>query len=76
MGRIVHYAIDLVLISMVLAGVRRATGLQLLYSHSDLKKYIARYLSFGEMMFDKFTSVCEMSGWFGRPGISDRDLRE
>ncbi|ODQ62941.1 hypothetical protein WICANDRAFT_60986 [Wickerhamomyces anomalus NRRL Y-366-8] len=75
-GKLVHYSVDLVLISMLLASVRRNTGLVLLYQGSDLRKYISKYLAFGEQAYDYFVSFIRHSGYFGTPGIFDRDLRD
>lgn len=68
MGAVVHFAVDLVLVSMVLAGIRRSTGLELNYSKSDLRYYISKYVALGEIMFDRCVNLCEMSGWFVRRG--------
>lgn len=71
-GKLVHYGFDLVLIAMLLAAVRRNTGLELLYENSDFKKYINKYLSIGEYCYDKFVSLLKVSGYFHIPGFFDR----
>ncbi|CDR40170.1 CYFA0S04e05094g1_1 [Cyberlindnera fabianii] len=74
LGKLIHYSVDLVLISMLLASVRRTTGLHLIYQQSDLRKYISKYLAFGEQMYDRFVSLCRMSGYFATRRLFDRDL--
>ncbi|KAH3678492.1 hypothetical protein WICMUC_001509 [Wickerhamomyces mucosus] len=72
LGKLVHYSVDLVLISMLLAAIRRNTGLQLIYNNSDLKRYITQYLNFGEVAYDKFVSFLKITGYFHIPGFFDR----
>lgn len=71
-GKLIHYGFDLILISMLLAAIRRNTGLQLLYEGSDFRKYISKYLSFGEYAYDKVVSLLKISGYFHIPGFFDR----
>ncbi|CCG21197.1 hypothetical protein CORT_0A08120 [Candida orthopsilosis Co 90-125] len=67
LGKLVHYGIDLVLISIVLAGIHRNTGLQFDVSHFssvDFRRWFGNYLSFGEACYDKVVSLLRMSGYF------------
>ncbi|OMJ15168.1 hypothetical protein AYI70_g7446 [Smittium culicis] len=60
LGTLTHYAIDLVLISALLAGIRRSSGLTIKAAHSppnDPDSYLVRYLKFGEKSFDFFIGV-------------------
>ncbi|KAI5958408.1 hypothetical protein CANMA_004252 [Candida margitis] len=67
LGKLAHYGIDLVLISMILAGIHRNTGLQFDVSHFssvDFRRWFGNYLSFGESCYDKVVSLLRMSGYF------------
>ncbi|RYO90023.1 hypothetical protein DL764_008504 [Monosporascus ibericus] len=71
-GRLTHYAFDAVLISTVLAGMRRSTGLSLDTERispdkaSEVSKWVDRYLGVGEWVMDQSTAVAGASGWFRR----------
>ncbi|KAI5951392.1 hypothetical protein KGF54_004466 [Candida jiufengensis] len=67
MSRLTHYGIDLVLISIILAGIHRNTGLQFDTSHFnsiDIRRWFGNYLHFGEICYDKLVSVLKFSGYF------------
>lgn len=64
-----HYSFDALLISTVLAGVRRSTGLTLksnAIENNDARSIVARYLEVGEWMLDTGTTVLGASGYFER----------
>lgn len=71
-GRLTHYAFDAVLISTILAGMRRSTGLTLNADrisndkNSEMTKWVDRYLGVGEWVMDQSTAVAGSSGWFNR----------
>ena len=56
---------------MVLAGLRRSTGLVVAYEMSDLKNYIRRYLNWGEYLFDKLAQMAEKSYYFRKETALD-----
>ncbi|KAM0751046.1 DUF1748-domain-containing protein [Meredithblackwellia eburnea MCA 4105] len=69
LGRLVHYAADVVLVSAVLAGVKRSSGFQL--STEQLPEGAARttadtILGFGERVFDYTAAVSYTSAYFER----------
>ncbi|KAF2867992.1 hypothetical protein BDV95DRAFT_167222 [Massariosphaeria phaeospora] len=72
LGRITHYAIDAVLISAFLAGVRRSTGLtpsvqpEKFTETPGLKKWIDNYLWVGEWTMDQSVAVFSTSSYFER----------
>lgn len=62
-----HYGIDLVLVSMILAGIHRNTGLVFdtsNFSSVDFRNWFAKYLSIGEACYDRCVSVLRYSGYF------------
>lgn len=69
-GRLTHYAFDAVLISTILAGMRRTTGLTLkkdtLSEDKTIKNWLERYLGVGEWMMDQSVAIAGSSGWFER----------
>ncbi|EDK42642.1 conserved hypothetical protein [Lodderomyces elongisporus NRRL YB-4239] len=67
LGKLTHYSIDLVLISIILAGIHRNTGLQFDVSHFssiDFRRWFGNYLSFGETCYDYVVSFLKMTGYF------------
>ncbi|KAH8682711.1 hypothetical protein BX600DRAFT_506277 [Xylariales sp. PMI_506] len=82
LGRLTHYAIDAVLISTVLAGMRRSTGLTLTESrpsgspsfqttqisgdNKEVGKWVEKYLGVGEWVMDQSVAIAGSSGWFKR----------
>ncbi|OBT98551.2 hypothetical protein VE01_03634 [Pseudogymnoascus verrucosus] len=69
-GRLTHYAFDAVLISTILAGMKRSTGLTPSFNtdkitdNKDVKKWIDTYLDVGEWVMDKSVTIAAASGWF------------
>lgn len=52
---------------MLLAGIRRDTGLHLdpeQFASYDVRRYLAKYLSYGEAAYDYFVGVVKYSGYF------------
>ncbi|KAF2751756.1 DUF1748-domain-containing protein [Sporormia fimetaria CBS 119925] len=72
LGRLVHYGVDAVLLSAVLAGVRRSTGLtpsikeDTFKDQPTLQKVFENYLWVGEWTMDMGTALCSSSPWFER----------
>ncbi|GMF06650.1 unnamed protein product [[Candida] boidinii] len=68
LGKYIHYGIDFLMLSMLLAGVQKTTGLSLninsLAKADDSRSFLKKYLSFGEHLFDGFCSLCRRSGIF------------
>lgn len=62
MAALAHYAVDLVLVSMLLAALQRTSGLHVVTNNA----YVARYLQLGEFAYAKFSAWCADSGWFSR----------
>ncbi|KAI1371838.1 hypothetical protein F4677DRAFT_463727 [Hypoxylon crocopeplum] len=73
LGRLTHYAVDAVLISTILAGMRRSTGLTLNTErisvggdNKEANKWIEKYLGVGEWVMDQSVAIAGSSGWFQR----------
>lgn len=71
LGRLTHYAVDAVLISTVLAGMKRSTGLTFKTDRAsgenkDMNKWIDKYLGVGEWVMDQSVAIASSSGWFER----------
>ncbi|KAK4177789.1 hypothetical protein QBC36DRAFT_345168 [Triangularia setosa] len=72
LGRLSHYAFDAVLISTILAGMKRSTGLtfqvdQIGEQESDpFRKFMNRYLGVGEWVMDQSVAIAGSSKWFKR----------
>ncbi|KAI0002857.1 DUF1748-domain-containing protein [Xylariaceae sp. FL0662B] len=72
LGRLTHYAVDAVLISTILAGMRRSTGLSFrtervsIGDNKEANKWVEKYLSIGEWVMDQSVAVAGSSGWFQR----------
>lgn len=63
---------DLVLISVILAGVHRNTGLVFdtaNLSSADFRKWFGKYLAFGEACYDKVVSLLRLSGYFKQKNL-------
>ncbi|RLV92668.1 Nucleolar pre-ribosomal-associated protein 1 [Spathaspora sp. JA1] len=72
LGKLTHYSFDLVLISIILAGIHRNTGLQFDVSHFssvDVRRYFGKYLAFGEACYDKVVSLLKYSGYFRQSNL-------
>ncbi|GAA5860176.1 hypothetical protein JCM1840_002802 [Sporobolomyces johnsonii] len=69
LGRLVHYTVDIVLVSTVLAGMKAQTGFQI--STAPLPEGAARQtadtiLSLGERVFNMAAGMSYTSGYFER----------
>lgn len=68
-GKLIHLGVDAVLVSALLAGVRRSTGLTpalAVIPNKDFRKWFKNYLELGEYAFD-FAVV-----FFGRSSYFER----
>ncbi|CEG82507.1 hypothetical protein RMATCC62417_16570 [Rhizopus microsporus] len=69
LGRIFHFTADAVLVSTVLAGIKRNTGLEPATSqieHEEIKKYVTKYLNIGEWVMDTSIGLMNSSPYFER----------
>ncbi|KAI0020127.1 duf1748 domain-containing protein [Xylariomycetidae sp. FL0641] len=80
LGRLTHYAVDAVLISTILAGMRRSTGLtpfgdgvrpsvkteRIAGENNDVNKWVTKYLGVGEWVLDQSVAIAGTSGFFER----------
>jgi len=69
-GRLAHYAFDAVLVSTILAGMKRSTGLTFkkdaLTENKDVNYWVERYLGVGEFVLDNAVAIAGSSAWFER----------
>ncbi|KAI5952905.1 hypothetical protein KGF54_003772 [Candida jiufengensis] len=68
-GRLAHIGVDLVLISGVLAGIKRSTGVTPnldLIENKDIRYYSSKYLNFGESFLDSTGAFLGSSQFFTR----------
>ncbi|KAJ1832795.1 hypothetical protein LPJ70_006522 [Coemansia sp. RSA 2708] len=67
-GRFVHFGVDLVLVSMVLAGTRRSSGLTPALSNPDsiAQSALRTYLDMGERLLTYAETQMASSGFFKR----------
>jgi hypothetical protein len=69
-GKLAHYAFDAVLISTVLAGMKRSTGLTLrsdkVTGDTQVTTWIDKYLGVGEWVMDQSVAIAGSSSWFER----------
>jgi len=70
LGRLFHYSIDAVLVSTILAGVRRSTGLTVqpkkVTENESVGYWIDRYLWVGEAVMDQSVAMMSMSSMVER----------
>ncbi|KAG2207622.1 hypothetical protein INT46_003508 [Mucor plumbeus] len=67
MSKLLHYTFDAILISTVLAGIKRSTGLQPATSKiesSTIRGYVDKYLGFGEWVFDMSVAYLNHTSYF------------
>lgn len=67
LGRLLHYASDAVLISTVLAGIKRQTGLRPdvdRITEPTTKGVLEKYLGVGEFIFDSSVAAARASALF------------
>ncbi|KAI8084791.1 uncharacterized protein BX664DRAFT_351571 [Halteromyces radiatus] len=68
-GKLVHLTADAVLVSTVLAGIKRNTGLQpkvATIENDDLQSYVQKYLNVGEWVLDNSIVYMNNSSYFER----------
>ncbi|KAK0539272.1 hypothetical protein OC834_000123 [Tilletia horrida] len=73
LSRLFHYAADAVMVSTILAGVKRTSGLS-----PDLTKIpegtprdvTGKFLGFGEFTFDSLMAAAHASSYFVKPVLS------
>ncbi|KAI1319911.1 hypothetical protein EDD11_002586 [Mortierella claussenii] len=68
-AKIVHYAADAVLVSAVLAGIKRSTGLGVAthkIESEDVRTYVDKYLTVGEWVVDQGSAFLSSSQYFER----------
>ena len=68
-GSIVRWGVDLTLVAIVLASLRRSTGLVLRYETMGFSGWIHGYLQWGEMCFGYLKSYVKRSPWV-RPQVT------
>ncbi|KZO91144.1 DUF1748-domain-containing protein [Calocera viscosa TUFC12733] len=69
LGRLVHYAADAVLISTLLAGVKRSSGFSpdtLLISDATTRSIVDKYLAVGDTIFDMVQATAVNSAYWKR----------
>lgn len=68
-GRLVHFTADAVLISAVLAGIKRNSGLQPATNkieNDEVRKYVEKYLDVGDWVLDSSVAFMNTSTYFER----------
>ncbi|WFC97115.1 hypothetical protein MBRA1_003781 [Malassezia brasiliensis] len=68
-GRVMHLVVDAMLISVVLSGIKRNTGLTLSLAripNHDLRKFFSAYLEAGEWLMDFAVVILGRSRSFER----------
>ncbi|KAI8367657.1 uncharacterized protein BYT42DRAFT_618074 [Radiomyces spectabilis] len=68
-GKLFHFAADAMLITTVLAGIKRNTGLQIATSKiedNNIRSYLDKYLDFGDTLLDQAVYQMQKSGYFER----------
>ncbi|KAK9464145.1 uncharacterized protein V1516DRAFT_662263 [Lipomyces oligophaga] len=66
-GRLFHFSVDLVLVSAVLAGVKRSTGITFkseAIENSDVRTAVTKYLDVGEWVLDASVVFMNNSPYF------------
>ncbi|EIM21239.1 DUF1748-domain-containing protein, partial [Wallemia mellicola CBS 633.66] len=70
LSRLVHYGVDAVLLSTVLAGVKRSTGftpdVEKFTEEETTKSIASKYLGVGEFCYDTVTGYAVNSSYFKR----------
>ncbi|KAI8079782.1 uncharacterized protein BX664DRAFT_341442 [Halteromyces radiatus] len=68
-SRVLHFAADAVLVSVILASVKRSTGITPAVSkikHKGLRSYVEQYLNMGEYILDASILYLSHSSYFER----------
>ncbi|KAH9972160.1 hypothetical protein BGW80DRAFT_1173556 [Lactifluus volemus] len=69
LGKLAHYAFDAILLSTVVAGVKRSTGFAPdteTISNPTIRSLTEQYLGFGEMVFNTLQGTVVSSPYFKR----------
>ncbi|RHZ75404.1 hypothetical protein Glove_214g28 [Diversispora epigaea] len=69
LGKIVHIAVDAVLVSAVLAGIKRSTGLSIAttnFENQEFRKAVDKFLNVGEWVVDQSILYMNASQYFER----------
>ncbi|CAO0799056.1 unnamed protein product [Mucor circinelloides] len=69
LGRIAHFTADAVLLSAVLAGIKRNSGLEPAtekIENEEIRKYVNKYLDIGEWVIDSSVVFMNNSSYFER----------
>ncbi|KAH8925566.1 DUF1748-domain-containing protein [Atractiella rhizophila] len=67
LGRLVHYGVDAVMLTTILAGIKRTSGFQLStnpFPEGTPRNFANQYLGIGEKIFDMACAASFTSGWF------------
>lgn len=70
LGRLVHWTADALMVSTVLAGVKRASGLSPdteRFMEPNVKMALQKYLAAGDFIFDSTLSFAQNSQFFHAP---------
>ncbi|CAO3659224.1 unnamed protein product [Rhizopus stolonifer] len=73
MSKLIHYAFDAILISALLAGIKRSNGIQAATTkieNKTIRGYVERYLGFGEWVFDMTALYLNHSAYFINRGVN------
>ncbi|CDH51208.1 predicted protein [Lichtheimia corymbifera JMRC:FSU:9682] len=66
-SKFLHLTVDAMLVSTILAGVKRTAGLQPAVSkipNKDIRGYVEKYLELGEWIFDSTLILMNSSSYF------------
>ncbi|KAF7724492.1 hypothetical protein EC973_000942 [Apophysomyces ossiformis] len=69
LSRVLHLAVDAALISTILAGIKRTTGLQPAVKkieNKEIRGYFEKYLAVGEWILDTTIVLMSNSSYFER----------
>jgi len=69
LGKLIHYTADAILVSAVLAGIKRTTGLSVATSKiesNDIRSAVEKYLNVGEWVVDHSIVLMNNSSYFER----------
>ncbi|KAI9317216.1 hypothetical protein BX666DRAFT_1858030, partial [Dichotomocladium elegans] len=64
-SKFLHLAVDACLVSTLLAGVKRTTGIQQI-ANKDIRQYVEQYLQLGEWLFDSSIVLLSATPYFER----------
>jgi hypothetical protein len=67
MGRLMHYAVDAVMVSTILAGIKQSTGLSVdltQITEPNVRNAVHYYLATGQYVFDRASAFAQSSTFF------------